>query len=132
MSRAIILLALLLTPLLTNAESSCDLPEHLCKAQSDYETADKELNETYQKIMAKIKSGGFDDGLVSRVEITESLRKSQRSWLRFKQDNCEAYYKLYSGGNSRNWDLMACQSEMTIERTNFLKATYIESKVIGI
>ncbi|WP_167629424.1 lysozyme inhibitor LprI family protein [Aquipseudomonas alcaligenes] len=132
MSRVITLLALLLIPSLTNAESACELPEHLCKAQSEYERADKDLNETYQKIIAKIKSGDFDDGLVSRVEITESLRESQRSWLKFKQDNCSAYYKLYSGGTSRNGDLMACQSEMTIERTNFLKATYIELKVIGI
>ncbi|WP_455232814.1 lysozyme inhibitor LprI family protein [Geopseudomonas aromaticivorans] len=132
MSRLITLLALSLTSLLTNAESACDLPGQLCKAQSDYEKADKELNETYQRILAKINSGGLDDGLVPRTEITESLRKSQRSWLRFTQDNCYAYYKIYSGGTSRNWDFMTCQRKMTIERTNFLKATYIEGKVIGI
>ncbi|WP_434141384.1 lysozyme inhibitor LprI family protein [Pseudomonas luteola] len=62
--------------------------------------------------MHKIDSGGFDGGLVPKEELSQSLRQSQRAWLKFRDDNCEAYYTLMSGGLSRNEDREVCLGKL--------------------
>ncbi|QEU26300.1 lysozyme inhibitor LprI family protein [Pseudomonas luteola] len=87
------------------AQERCKQP---CVTPGPEESVDAKLNRTYRDIMHKIESGGFDGGLVPKEELSQSLRQSQRAWLKFRDDNCEAYYTLMSGGLSRNEDREIC------------------------
>ena len=108
------------------AQEHCKEP---CVTPDPEESVDEKLNRTYRDIMRKIDSGGFDGGLVPREELSQSLRQSQRAWLKFRDDNCEAYYTLMSGGLSRNEDREVCLGEMTSERTRFLEKVYLQGKL---
>lgn len=103
----------------------CNLPSAMCKLEADLLTADKELNKTYQSILQKDASGGFDDSYVSKGEIKKTLIQSQRAWLLFWDENCKAYYTLNSGGAQRNEAKMECQINMLQERTQYLKKVYL-------
>lgn len=108
------------------AQERCKEP---CVTPGPEESVDAKLNRTYRDIMHKIDSGGFDGGLVPKEELSQSLRQSQRAWLKFRDDNCEAYYTLMSGGLSRNEDREVCLGEMTSERTRFLEKIYLQGKL---
>jgi uncharacterized protein YecT (DUF1311 family) len=127
----LIFLFLLSASFVAQASEECDLPEHLCKAQQEYELADVKLNQVYQQIIRKIDSDDFKDGLVPKEEIRETLIQGQRVWLKYRDANCHAYYTLSSGGTSRDWDLLKCESKMTADRTKFLNEIYLEGKMIG-
>lgn len=109
-----------------HAQEQCREP---CVTSDPAESVDAKLNRTYRDIMHKIDSGGFDGGLVPKEELSQSLRQSQRAWLKFRDDNCEAYYTLMSGGLSRNEDREICLGEMTSERTRFLERIYLQGKL---
>lgn len=108
----------------SNAED-CLLFGSLCELQVAFESADQELNDVYKNIMSRINSGDLSDGtLVDSGELKQSLLSSQRSWLKFKESNCDAFYVLNSGGKQRNEARMECEIEMTKERTNYLRSWY--------
>ncbi|MEL4204987.1 hypothetical protein C9E85_16090 [Plesiomonas shigelloides] len=111
-----------------SAESNvkdCQLLGSLCELQSNFEKADKELNDVYKDIMNRINSGELSDrALVDSAELKQSLLSSQRTWLQFTKSNCDAFYVLHSGGSQRNEARMECEIEMTKERTNYLRSWY--------
>ena len=103
----------------------CQLLGSLCALQTSFESADKELNDVYKSIISRIKSGDLSDRmLVDSAELKQSLLSSQRSWLKFKKSNCDAFYVLHSGGSQRNEARMECEIEMTKERINYLRSWY--------
>ena len=106
-------------------DTRCYLPESLCELQLKFEESDKDLNEVYGVIINKIKSGGLSSSLVDKTDLKQSLVVSQRAWLRFKGLNCDAYYTLHSGGKQRNEARMECEIEMTNQRIQYLKLTYL-------
>ena len=108
-----------------NENFTCNLPSAICKLEADLLAANKELNKTYQSILQKNASGGFDDSYVSKGEIRKTLILSQRAWLLFLDENCKAYYTLNSGGAQRNEAKMECQVDMLQERTQYLKKVYL-------
>ncbi|MFQ2190227.1 lysozyme inhibitor LprI family protein [Aeromonas jandaei] len=108
-----------------NDNAICNLPSAMCKQEADLLAADKELNKTYQSILQKNASGGFDDSYVSKGEIRKTLIQSQRAWLLFWDENCKAYYTLNSGGAQRNEAKMECQIYMLQERIQYLKKVYL-------
>nr|WP_285892419.1 lysozyme inhibitor LprI family protein [Vibrio intestinalis] len=98
---------------------------YLCELEATFVSADKELNDVYKHIMNRINSGELSDGtLVDSAELKQSLLSSQRSWLKFKESNCDAFYVLNSGGRQRNESRMECEIEMTKERTKYLRRWY--------
>lgn len=106
-------------------DTRCYLPESLCRLQLNFEASDKDLNDVYRLIINKIKSGGLSSSLVDKTDLKQSLVVSQRAWLRFKELNCDAYYTLHSGGRQRNEARMECEIEMTNQRIQYLKLTYL-------
>ncbi|WP_444930837.1 lysozyme inhibitor LprI family protein [Microbulbifer sp. SSSA002] len=107
------------------AKADCDLPESLCKLQAQFEVADKALNNTYRQIITGIDAGGLSASLVDKTVLKNSLIKSQRSWIKFKSANCDAFYTLHSGGRQRNEAQLECEIEMTKSRTQYLNKTYL-------
>lgn len=95
-------------------------------AQNNYSQADIQLNKIYQRIVNKVELDGFEEYQVPKNEIKTSLLKSQRTWLKFRDANCEAYYRLFSGGTSRNVDALVCLNDMTVTRSKQLQKLYLE------
>ena len=102
------------------------LPEPLGNLQIEYEKTEKKLMKVYNKIMFKIGKASFENFQVPPAIIQESLKKSQQIWMKYLKENCKAYYLLHSGGTSRNREEMICLIEMTKERIDFLKETYLK------
>ncbi len=115
----------LLVPISSVAQVDCEFTQAMCSAQTDYEQADAELNKTYQLILKKIKSNEFEEYLVSKKSIQRSLLKSQRAWLKYRDENCDAHYTLFSGGTSRNTGRLVCLSKMTTTRSQQLRELYL-------
>ena len=61
-------------------------------ASKDFDTADKELNQTYKAILAKYK----DDAL-----FLTQLRKAQEAWIKFRDAELDAKFPLAPGKNPR-------------------------------
>ena len=126
MHYSIFLLALML-PLQSFAETAqCQFSESECEALSHYQESDQELNQIYQRVMGKIHSNEFEEYLVPKEEIQQSLQNAQRAWLQYRDSHCEAYYRLFGGGTSRNVDRLFCLRQMTIERTILLQKVYLD------
>jgi len=124
MKKLFLFLALLI-PINSFAQTDCKFTKAMCVAQSDYERVDAELNKTYQLVVQKIKSDEFSDYLVSKQSIQQSLLRSQRAWLKYRDANCAAVYTLFSGGTSRNADRLSCLTEMTTTRSQKLRELYL-------
>ncbi|MFC3150725.1 lysozyme inhibitor LprI family protein [Litoribrevibacter euphylliae] len=108
-----------------------DMPPE-CRYLLLYEATDTKLNQTYKAIMSKINSGGFDGYRVEKEYIKEGLIQSQRAWLKFRDSNCNAYYRVWSGGTSRNTDEMVCLSKMTEERSQYLDRLYLQEELMDL
>ncbi|QOU33228.1 DUF1311 domain-containing protein (plasmid) [Vibrio coralliilyticus] len=103
----------------------CSLPESLCQLEKEFEASDAELNRVYKDIMHRIKVGELPKrALVDASDLKQSLTISQRSWLKFKEKNCDAFYVLNSGGMQRNEARLECEIEMANDRTQYLKMWY--------
>ncbi|WP_068717521.1 lysozyme inhibitor LprI family protein [Vibrio tritonius] len=102
----------------------CNLPEQLCELQLKFEASDQELNDVYQHIMSHIESDYFAASMVDKKEIKDSLIKSERAWLAFLKQNCNAVRVLNSGGSGKNEAETECLIDMTNQRIHFLKETY--------
>ncbi|EGU46118.1 hypothetical protein VII00023_09626 [Vibrio ichthyoenteri ATCC 700023] len=105
--------------------SQCEFSPAACDAMARYDIADKKLNHVYQNIISKIESNQFDGYLVAKGEIKTSLVAAQRTWLKYRDVHCEAYYTLFSGGTSKNIDRMTCLTEMTEQRILVLQQLYL-------
>ncbi|MGO9945583.1 MAG: lysozyme inhibitor LprI family protein [Steroidobacteraceae bacterium] len=65
-------------------------------------SADKRLNQTYNKILAKL----------SPDEQT-ALRNAERLWVQFRDTTCAAERDLYDGGTAAGVAFIACIEEET-------------------
>jgi uncharacterized protein YecT (DUF1311 family) len=108
------------------SKDDCSFTESLCVAQNNYSQADIQLNKIYQRIVNKVERDGFEEYQVPKNEIKTSLLNSQRAWLKFRDAHCEAYYRLFSGGTSRNVDALVCLNDMTVTRSKQLQKLYLE------
>ena len=121
---AVLLLAFASNAMAFDIDPRCNLPEQLCETQLRFEASDQELNEVYQRIMNHINSDYFSAYMVDKKEIKDSLIKSERAWLGFLKQNCNAVRVLNSGGSGKNEAEMECLINMTKQRIDFLKTTY--------
>jgi len=113
----------LLTPKLAVAAGECDknFPEHISEVQCINQLnkkLDDELNQAYQAALAKRPE---KDAWDSRKE-REQLRKSQRAWLKLREENCTLIGGLEGGNNLWVSEFIShCVQEETIARTKFLR-----------
>lgn len=96
-----------------NAQSNCDKPRNdfdgLYCLNKVYLEADRELNENYKKLMAKL-----DD------EGKATLRNTQRTWIEQRNADCSRRE------DDRFFVNMRCATDTTIDRSNFLQDRYRE------
>lgn len=90
------------------ANSACDTPKNdfdgLYCLNKVYQEADKELNENYQKLAAKL------DG-----EGKKALKSGQLAWITARNENCS---RREASGFFVN---LNCATRTTIERSQFLQ-----------
>ena len=90
------------------ANSACDTPKNdfdgLYCLNKVYQEADKELNENYKKLNAKLDNDG-----------KKSLKSGQLSWIEERNNNCS---KREPTGFFVNLD---CATSTTIKRSQFLQ-----------
>ncbi|HKI59454.1 MAG TPA: lysozyme inhibitor LprI family protein [Mariprofundaceae bacterium] len=71
---------------------------------------DTELNSTYQAVMEKLKVRG----------TWGSLKKAQREWIKYRDQNCMFHSDLYFGGSAAGPAYVECKARMTKERSDEL------------
>ena len=80
-------------------------------AQDKYVKVDKELNQTYQKLMANLNDNQRKERLIS----------AQRAWIQFRDQSCSYEASEALGGTLEGLLLTNCLTRVTAERTSDLK-----------
>ncbi|WP_413165036.1 lysozyme inhibitor LprI family protein [Capilliphycus salinus ALCB114379] len=80
-------------------------------AQDKYVKVDKELNQTYQKLMANLNDNQRKQRLIS----------AQRSWIQFRDKTCSYEASEALGGSLEGLLLTNCLTRVTAHRTSELK-----------
>ncbi|MEB3277683.1 MAG: lysozyme inhibitor LprI family protein [Lyngbya sp.] len=79
-------------------------------AQDKYVKVDKELNQTYQKLMA-----------LNDNQRKQRLISAQRAWIQFRDKSCSYEASEALGGSAEGLFLTNCLTRVTAERTSDLK-----------
>jgi len=102
-------------------------------ASYSYEKADKELNEVYKKLIASYeqalkeeqeRSDEGDDLDYVRQRF-ETLRQSQRDWIKFRDSFCDFEASHFWGGTVAPWVYISCLTVLTEQQTERLRG-YLE------
>jgi uncharacterized protein YecT (DUF1311 family) len=91
------------------------------KARQRLETADRELNATYQRILKSLPADADDNNPKG------TLVSGQREWVKFRDADCAAVGEV--SGGVRMWKSayeVACEADMTQARNAELKKRYEE------
>jgi len=116
--KKMILALLLCSSSVAFANSACDVPKNdfdgLYCLNKVYQEADKELNENYKKLNAKLDSDG-----------KKTLKSGQLSWIEDRNNNCS---KREASGFFVN---LNCATSTTIQRSQFLQDRFRECSSSG-
>lgn len=108
----------LLSATAANADTACEKPQNdfdgLYCLNKIYQEADKELNESYKKLTAKLDNSG-----------KAALRTSQLAWIEERNANCSR-----REGN-QFFVNMDCATNTTVARTRFLQDRLRECNSTG-
>lgn len=108
----------------SNAQSNLEMK--MC-AQRDFEAADKELNAVFTKAVAEARAINKDTtetvGGEKMPNLEQKLRATQRSWMAYRDGNCEYQSLMYWGGTHASLAYSLCMVDMTKSRTKELKDT---------
>ncbi|ASL47554.1 hypothetical protein bAD24_III09170 [Burkholderia sp. AD24] len=88
--------------------------------QREYERADHDLNAIYSQVLRKVSvpKNEYVDYPALKVKLAEA----QRQWIRFRDSECDAWYKVNEAGTGRNAFQSNCLTQRTLDRTRQLKA----------
>lgn len=109
-------------------EPNCDAPatqsEMNACARQDWEAADAQLNAAWGEALAIaqdedafLESSGGDN----RSSFVDTLRKTQRAWIGFRDSECEFRGFQARGGTMEALLVNQCLGEMTRDRTRQLR-----------
>lgn len=89
------------------------------RAQAVYERADSELNIVYQQLVKKMSQPPSE--YLDYPTLKTKFIEAQRQWVRFRNNECDAWYVINQAGTGRNADQMTCLVARTKDRTKQLK-----------
>lgn len=81
---------------------------------------DKELNAAYDKLMKSL-APKYKEDTTDYAAIKEKLVEAQRDWIKFRDNDCDAKYRLNASGTVRGLVAINCKIEHTELRTKQLK-----------
>jgi uncharacterized protein YecT (DUF1311 family) len=101
-----------------NCDSDDNNFDQMACLSRNLDKLDKELNITYQAALAAMPKTSSDD--VRKEQ--QQLRKSQRAWLKYKDENCALVGGIEGGNNAWVTKFAAtCEVNAVSERIKFLK-----------
>lgn len=107
----------------SNAVTQMDM--NIC-ADRDYQEADTALNAAYKKALAATRA--MDDELKDMGEnyvgAVEALKRAQRSWIGYRDGQCELAGFEARGGSMEPMLVSGCLADLTRKRTDELKSVY--------
>ena len=118
-----IALLISLSSCIASAADECAkaFPDHMSEVQcitQESKRLDEELNTAYQAALAARPEINEWDNRKNK----EQLRKSQRAWLKFKEENCTLIGGLEGGSNLWVTQFIAqCENEEIVNRVKFLQ-----------
>jgi uncharacterized protein YecT (DUF1311 family) len=89
-------------------------------AQKNFEKKDKELNIAYQALMKSL-TPSKPIGMINYPEVRRQLTNAQQDWIRFRDNDCDAKYRLRQDGTIRTIVYLSCKTEHTELRTKQLR-----------
>lgn len=109
-------------PICPDAQTTIEIGECVSK---EYDKADAELNAVWKKVMTSFKK---NDTMPAKdlKAWKETLLASQRDWVKFKEQDCDAVGYEWFGGTGRSNALVFCLLDHTTARTKDLKARFFE------
>ncbi|WP_411035686.1 lysozyme inhibitor LprI family protein [Shinella sp. BYT-45] len=95
-------------------------------AHREYEAADAELNTVYKKAMdaARAMDEELKDLGEHYVGAVDALKRAQRSWIGYRDGQCELAGFEARGGSMEPMLVSGCLADLTRKRTAELKAVY--------
>jgi uncharacterized protein YecT (DUF1311 family) len=109
------------------AEDSCSTARTTIEinacAKEAFDRADRELNATYQLVLAE-----FDkpDGLGRpQGQTKKSLIQAQRHWVQFREANCFTVWLINAEGTVRVSQKLACMEELARQREQQLRRWFL-------
>jgi uncharacterized protein YecT (DUF1311 family) len=81
---------------------------------------DKELNAAYDMLLKSLAPKHKED-TTDYAAIKEKLVEAQRDWIKFRDNDCDARYRLNAGGTIRGLVSLNCKIEHTELRTKQLR-----------
>jgi len=89
-------------------------------ARQTLETKDRELNEMYKHLLNSLVSQA-KEAQVEYAEVRKMLQEAQRSWVKFRDADCNAKLSLWEQGSIRGAIYLGCLIERTEQRINELR-----------
>lgn len=109
-------------PICENAQTTIEIGECVKK---EYDKADAELNDVWKAIMATFQ----DKDYMPAEDVKawkDALLASQRDWIKFKEEDCDAVGYEWYGGTGRSNAVVFCLLDHTTARTKDLKERFLE------
>lgn len=75
-------------------------------AQIKLQVVEKKLDETYRRVLKSLDSP--NEGSELFTQIKKRLVEAQKSWVVFRDKDCEAFFTLHVGGTDRTAIYLAC------------------------
>jgi uncharacterized protein YecT (DUF1311 family) len=88
---------------------------YLCSQEKKKEN-DMQLNLTYKQLISKIKQtyAGHDE---LKENYLDTIKKSQQTWLRFRDSNCEVYaFQIEQSSQAHETTTNECVADMSKKR----------------
>jgi uncharacterized protein YecT (DUF1311 family) len=101
-------------------------PEMAACASEEFVKADRALNVVYGKLLAKMQEIDKDNPKDARDKAVDRLRKSQRAWLAWRNEDCPLRSILNMGGTMERIEWPSCSAEMTRERSKQLSELLVD------
>ncbi|MDR3605841.1 MAG: lysozyme inhibitor LprI family protein [Oligoflexia bacterium] len=115
---------------LADAETNLDMK--VCEGNT-YQAADKELNATYQKLVAGLKAQAAKEKGIpdyeSSAEILRRLIASERAWITFRDADCSFQATSMLGGTGEGLIYLSCEASTTLDRITALNLMMTPSYV---
>jgi len=115
-----------------NDEDPCKNPRNRMEfAACDkykYKKEDARLNDVYSKLMSFSKSyfniGSSKTGQQTGDNVANKLREAQRTWIKYRDANCNYQYHTYYPGSHASKAAQKCKLMMTKTRADELQKQY--------
>jgi uncharacterized protein YecT (DUF1311 family) len=85
-------------------------------ARQEFVKADRELNEVYAKLLKKMQEIDKDLPRDARDKAVDRLRRAQRAWVNWRNEDCPLRSILNMGGTMERIEWPSCSADMTKER----------------